>query len=101
MDKPATPWWKKPWVWFAGAASVLGGILVFVLTFGKKGGGRVMRPKGLDDKPPARPELPDEPKIQKAPDVSTTPKDDYDEAAKKVDEKEGGDVVDDLNARFK
>lgn len=69
-EEQETPWWKKPFVWIGAVLAVLGGVLAFLFTLGRKGN------------LPERPKLKDV-KVPDKKDVNTKPKDDYDDKKKK------------------
>jgi hypothetical protein len=91
-----TPWWKKPWVWIVAAIGVVGSILAFIFTLGRRK--RVTVPKPQDLVAPPKPELEDV-KVPEREKLNTTPKDDYDED--KTDGEDIKDAISSVNSRFK
>lgn len=75
-EEDKTPWWKKPWTWVVAVVTIVGGVLAFLFTMGRKGSVRVTKPNDLEL--PPRPEL-DDVVVPDKKDVNTRPKDDYDE----------------------
>jgi hypothetical protein len=75
-EEQQTPWWKKPFVWIGAVLAVVGGVLAFLFTLGRRGSVRVTKPRDLTT--PKRPEL-DDVTVPERKNVDTKPKDDYDE----------------------
>jgi hypothetical protein len=75
-EEQQAPWWKKPFVWIGAVLAVVGGVLAFLFTLGRRGSVRVTKPNDLEL--PERPKL-DDVEVPDKKDVNTRPKDDYDE----------------------
>jgi hypothetical protein len=90
-EEDKTPWYKRPWTWVVAVVTVVGGVLAFLFTLGRRGSVRVTKPKDLEL--PPRPEL-DDVVVPDKKDVDTKPKADYDE--KKV---EPASTIDEAIAR--